>query len=147
MKIDFPVEFNQFDSVISTPLRDIQFFAHPDLPEAIGLVNLVFETGIVLIQIETEFDTLSLSTRFEESHQTFTIKLGIGAYRSILGKILVNAWKMTNDRGYFDSIQLRLRENAINAGSYTYLQFYAEASQIAITQLKSLDDIGRVEHV
>lgn len=128
-------EFDQFDRAISTTLNEVKMFAHPDLSNGIGVIELSFSESRVFVCIDNEYDTLICANTMPESHSTYTQVLTVSFWDEVLGKALANAWQMTNDRGYPDAIQLRFRDLP-NAGPYTILQMYGEASQIVLTELK-----------
>ena len=128
-------QFDQFDRAISTTLRAVKTFAHPDLPKDIGVVELQFSECTVFVCIDDEYDTLICTNTMPESHSSYTHALTASFWDGVLGKALTNAWQMTNDRGYPDAFQLRFRDLP-NAGPYTTLQMYGEASQITLTELK-----------
>lgn len=128
-------QFDQFDRAISTTLKEVKMFAHPDLPNEIGVVILSFPECRVFICIDDEYDTLICTNAMPDSHSGYTQTLTVSFWDGILGKALTNAWQMTNDRGYPDAVQLRFRDLP-NAGPYTTLQMYGEASQITLTELK-----------
>lgn len=128
-------QFDQFDRAISTTLREVKMFAHPDLPKDIGVVELRFSECTVFVRIEDEYDTLVCANTMPESYSAYTRSLSSSFWDGVLGKALTNAWQMTNDRGYPDALQLRFRDLP-NAGPYTTLQMYGEASQITLTELK-----------
>ncbi len=134
-------EFDHFDNVIATALEDVRMFSHPDLPNGIGLVELSFVGGKVFLGIEDEYDTLLYSRAMPESHHSYTLRSSSSFWSPILGRSLVGAWQMTNDRGYSDAIQLRFRERA-NAGPYTIIQMCGEASQITLTELKEVRELS-----
>jgi hypothetical protein len=127
-------KFDQFDCAISTTLNEAKMFAHPDLPNGIGVIELSFPDCKVFVCIEDEYDTLICKNALPESHSSYTHVLTGSFWDGVLGKALTNAWLMTNDRGYPDALQLRFRDLP-NAGPYTTLQMYGEASQIALTEL------------
>jgi uncharacterized protein DUF6334 len=128
-------EFDQFDRAIATTLSEVKMFAHPDLPNGIGVIELSFSDCKVFICIDDEYDTLTCTDAVPESHSGYTYALAASFWDGVLGKALTNAWRMTNDRGYPDAFQLRFRELP-NAGPYSILQMYGEASQITLTELK-----------
>ena len=127
-------EFDQFDRAISTALSEVKMFAHPDLSNGIGVIELSFPDCKVFVCIGDEYDTLICTNTMPESHSSYTHALTASFWDGVLGKALTNAWQMTNDRGYPDALQLRFRDLP-NAGPYTTLQMYGEASQIALTEL------------
>ena len=128
-------QFEQFDRAISTTLKEVKMFAHPDLPKDIGVVELQFSKCTVFVCIEDESDTLVCANTMPESYAGYTRSLSSSFWDGVLGKALTNAWQMTNERGYPDALQLRFRDLP-NAGPYTMLQMYGEASQITLTELK-----------
>lgn len=128
-------EFDQFDEVMTTALERVRHFAHPDLPNGIGLVELCFMKSKVFIGIEEEYDTLLCSKLSPESHAPYNCSRPNSFWESVIGWVLVGAWLMTNDRGYVDAVQLRFRELA-NEGAYTVVQLYGEASQITLAQFR-----------
>ncbi len=128
-------EFNQFDSEKVRTLESVKMFAHPDLPNGIGVIELSFPDCKVFVCIDDEYDTLICTNAMPESHASYTLALPASFWESVLGKTLTNAWQMTDDRGYPDAIQLRFRDLP-NAGPYTIFQMYGEASEIALTELK-----------
>ena len=129
--------FDQFDESIATNLVAVRMWAHPDLPNGIGLIELSFATGQVFIGIEDEYDTLLCSRVKMESHGSYTCPIPSPFWDPLVGKSLVGAWKMTSDRGYPDAIQLRFRERA-NSGPGMIIQLYGEASQITLSDLKEV---------
>jgi hypothetical protein len=129
--------FDQFDKSIATKLDAVKMWAHPDLPNGIGLIELSFESGQVFISIEDEFDTLNCSRARSESQASYTLSISSPFWDPVVGKFLIGAWKMTSDRGYPDGIQLRFRDST-NAGPGTIIQLYGEASQITLTDLKEV---------
>lgn len=128
-------EFQQFDCAIAATLNEAKMFAHPDLPNAIGVIQLSFPDCRIFVCIEDEDDTLTCTNTMPESHSAYTLALRTSFWDTVVGKALTNAWRMTDDRGYPDAIQLRFREFA-NSGPYTIIQIYGEASQITLTELK-----------
>lgn len=128
-------EFNQFDCKRVRILEGVKMFAHPDLPHGIGVIELSFPDCKVFVCIEDEYDTLLCTNTMPESHSGYTRALAASFWDKVLGRALTNAWQMTNDRGYPDAFQLRFRELP-NAGPYTIVQMYGEASQIVLTELK-----------
>ena len=126
-------EFNQFDSDQIRTLQRVRMFAHPDLPERIGVIELSFPELTVFVCIEDEYDTLACSNSLPPTHSEYTLRLDASFWDGLLGKSLTNAWLMTNDRGYPDAIQLRFRDLP-NAGNYSVVQMYGEASQIVVTE-------------
>jgi hypothetical protein len=128
-------EFDQFDCGISTALKEVKMFAHPDLPKGIGVIELFFPGCKVFVCTDDECDTLVCTSALPESHFGYVHALRASFWDAVLGKALTNASRMTNDRGYPDGLQLRFRDLP-NDGAYTSLQIYAEASQIVLTELK-----------
>ena len=110
-------------------------FAHPDLLDGIGVVELCFHDWKVFVCIDDEYDTLIFTNTMPESHSSYTHALKASFWDAVLGKALTDAWQMTSDRGYPDALQLRFRDLP-NAGPYTTVQMYGEASQIVLTELK-----------
>lgn len=127
--------FDKFDRAISTTLKGVKMFGHPDLPGGVGVIELSFSDCKVFLCIEDEFDTLLCTSILPASHSGYTHRLDPSFWDGTLGKALTNAWQMTNDRGYRDAIQLRFRDQP-NAGSYTTVQMLGEASQISLSELK-----------
>jgi hypothetical protein len=134
-------EWNYFDAAIATVLESVKLFSHPDLPNGIGLIELSFPKCKVFVGIEDEYDTLLCSSVVLKTHVAYTCSISSSFWDPAIGKSLVGAWQMTNDRGYPDAIQLRFRELA-NAGLYTIIQLYGEASQITMTELKELREVS-----
>lgn len=128
------VVFDQFDELMATGLVSVNMWAHPDLPNGVGLIELVFQTGQVFIGIEVEFDTLRCSRMTSESNEVYSWPILSPFWHPILGMTLVGAWRMTNDRGYPDGIQLHFRDRA-NAGAVRIVQLFGEASQITLSHL------------
>ncbi len=127
-------EFTQFDSEHVRTLESVSMFAHPDLPDWIGVIQFSFSAITVYVCIEDDNDTLTCINCLPQSHVGYTLRLSASFWDRLLGKTLTNAWQMTNDRGYPDAIQLRFRELP-NAGPYTIIQMYGEASRIVLTEL------------
>jgi hypothetical protein len=134
--------FDQFDRAISTTLNKVKMFAHPDLPNGIGVIELSFLDCRVFACIDDQYDTLVCTNAMPESHSGYTHALPASFWDGILGKALTNAWQMINDRGYPDAIQLRFRDLP-NAGAYTLVQMYGEASQIALAELNVVREVLR----
>lgn len=128
-------EFTQFDSQTVRILEAVGMFAHPDLPDAVGVVRLRFREREVFICVGDEHDTLTCANTLPQSHSSYSVPLATSFWAPLIGKALTNAWLMTSDMGYPDALQLRFRELP-NAGPYTTVQMYAEASQIVLTELK-----------
>ena len=103
-------QFDQFDRAISTSLNKVRMFAHPDLPNDIGVLELSFSECTVFVCIDDEYDTLICTNTMPESHSGYTRALTTSFWDDVLGKALTNAWQMTNDRGYPDGLQLRFRD-------------------------------------
>jgi hypothetical protein len=129
--------FDQFDELIATSLDAVKMWAHPDLPNGIGMIELAFEGVTIFVIIEEEYDTLDCSRATPESQPSYSLPISASFWDPVLGKSLVGAWMMTNDRGYPDAIQLRFRERA-NEGSSMIIQLYGEASQITLTDLQEV---------
>ena len=130
-------EFSHFDDAMATELKQVKMFSHPDLPNGIGLIELYFLGGAVFVGIEDEYDTLLCSRTRSDSYDLYTFPCASSFWNSIVGRSLVGAWYMSNDRGYADAIQLRFRELP-NDGPYTIIQLYGEASQITLSELKEV---------
>lgn len=128
-------EFNQFDCEKVRILESVRMFAHPDLSNGIGVVELCFSNCKVFVCIDDEYDTLIFTNTMPESHSSYTHALKASFWDGVLGKALTDAWQMTSDRGYPDALQLRFRDLP-NAGPYTTVQMYGEASQVVLTELK-----------
>lgn len=128
-------EFDQFDCESVRILKGVEMLSHPDLPAGVGVIEISFPDCNVFICIEDAYDTLLCTRTMPASHNEYTCRVASSFWDSIIGKTLTNAWKMTNDRGYTDAIQLRFRDLP-NAGEYTLVQLYGEASQITLTELK-----------
>jgi hypothetical protein len=128
-------QFDQFDCDEVRLLTGVNMFAHPDLPGGIGLIELAFSECTVFVCIDEEFDSLICARTRPMSHRDYTLPVFSSFWDLLIGQALTNAWLMTNDRGYEDGIQMRFR-NLPNAGAYTIVQLYGEASQIALTELK-----------
>jgi hypothetical protein len=109
-------------------------FAHPDLPECIGVIELSFPGLTVFVCIEDEYDTLACTNVLPPTYSEYIVRLDAGFWDTLVGKDLTNAWLMTSDRGYPDAIQLRFRDLP-NAGNYSVVQMYGEASRIVLTQI------------
>jgi len=107
--------------------------AHPDLPAGIGVIELRFANCAVFVCIEDEYDTLTCANALPPTYSDYTHRLDASFWDGLIGKSLTNAWLMTNDRGYPDAIQLRFRDLP-NAGNYSVVQMYGEASQIVLTE-------------
>ena len=129
--------FNQFDCDGLRILQSVQMLAHPDLPTGVGVIELSFLDCAVFVCIEDEYDTLLCTRTRPESHVSYTCSLSAHFWEPILRKTLTDAWQMTSDRGYPDALQLRFRDQP-NAGQYTTVQLYGEASQITITEFKAV---------
>lgn len=133
-----PSEFIEFDAEESRNLRRVRVFAQPDLPNWPGVIEFGFDEFIVFVCAEPEFDTLlctrMIPERFRRSH---TVPLASTFWNGVLGWALTDAWRMTNDRGYFDALQLRFRERP-NAGPYRYVQLFAICSSIQLIEFQVL---------
>lgn len=125
--------FDQFDCAIGSPLAGAEMFSHPDLPGSPGVVVLSFPSCHVFICVHDADDTLSCSNELPLSHKSCSLQVPASFWQLLLGKTLTNAWRMTNDRGYSDGIQLRFRDSP-NAGEHYIVQMIGEASQIALSQ-------------
>ena len=134
-------EFDYFDTAMATELEQVRLFSHPDFPDGIGLIELSFRGGKVFIAVEDEFDTLLCSRAFPVAYLSYTYLGQSSFWDSFVGKSLVGAWQMTNDRGYPDAIQLRFREIP-NAGTYAVVQMYGEASQITLVETAQVREVS-----
>lgn len=134
-------EFDHFDAAMATELEGVRMFSHPDLPDGIGLVEFSFRGGKVFVGVEDEFDTLLFARMLPEAYLSYTCPCQSPFWNSFVGKSLVGAWQMTNDRGYPDAMQMRFRELP-NAGAYSVVQMYGEASQITLVETTPVREIS-----
>ncbi len=134
-------EFDHFDVAMATELDRVRMFSHPDLPNGIGLIEFSFRGGKVFVAIEDEFDTLLFSRMLPKASLSCTYPFQSPFWDSFVGKSLVGAWQMTNDRGYTDALQMRFRELP-NAGSYSVVQMYGEASQITLVETTPVREVS-----
>jgi hypothetical protein len=128
-------QFYQFDFAIATMLQDVRMFAHPDLPKGAGVIELSFSNCKVFVSIQDEHDTLLCTEALPETHFVYMCPISASFWDPVIRKALISAWRMTDERGYPDAIQLRFRDLP-NSGSYTIVQLCGEASQITLTELK-----------
>ncbi len=129
--------FDQFDCDGLRILQSVQMLSHPDLPDGVGVIEISFLGCKVFVCIQDEYDTLLCTRTMPESHVGYTCSVSASFWEPILGKTLTDAWQMTSDRGYPDALQLRFRDHP-NAGLYTTVQLYGEASQITITEFQAV---------
>jgi len=136
-------EFDQFDSPTTLTLDSVRMYSHPDLPKDPGVIELSFSDWKVFVCVEADNDTLVCERSLPASHSAYTLELPPSFWDRVVGKTLTTAWKMTNDRGYPDALQLRFRDSP-NAGEYTVIQMVAEASQITLTELRITRNFRRL---
>ena len=134
-------EFDHFDAAMATELDRVRMFSHPDLPDGIGLIEFSFRGGNVFVTVEDEFDTLLSSRMLPKASLSHTRPCQSSFWDSFVGKSLVGAWQMTNDRGYPDGIQMKFRELP-NAGAYSIVQMYGEASQITLVEITPVREVS-----
>jgi hypothetical protein len=130
-------DFDQFNFDDVPILEMVKMFAHPDLPDGVGMIELSFTTGRVFIAVDDDTDNLICSRTLPEVGAASTSPFPAGFWDPIIGTALTTAWQMTNDRGYPDAVQLRFRALP-NEGPYTIVQLYGEASQITLTEVKEI---------
>ena len=84
-------EFDQFDCATAAILREVKMFAHPDLPNGIGVIELSFPDCKVFVCIDDEYDTLTCTNTMPETHSIYTHGLAASFWDGILGKAFTNA--------------------------------------------------------
>lgn len=130
--------FDQFDfdstaDLGASILRDVTTYVDPSLPNCVALVKFSFGAADVFVGIEIDEDTLACSREMHGEYRHCLI-LTSPFWAPFVGRHLMNAWQMRNEKGRIDAYQLRFREKA-SEGQYSIVQLYAEASQITISEM------------
>ena len=123
-------EMDQFEGAISTVLKGVRMLCDPDLPRAVGVIELEFESASIGVWVDGKDDTLVCTGNRPDS---CCGELPITFWSPIIGMSLVQVWSMTNDRGYRDGFQMLFRAQA-SEGPYRTIQLYGEASQITVSE-------------
>lgn len=117
-------------------LREVRMYASAELPDSVEAIDLFFDHLVVRVSVESLDDTVycvRLSPPIAapgEHMETLTS----GFWQPLLGKVLTATWRMTNERGYNDAVELQLRDS-VNKGAYALVRIEAAASGLWITEL------------
>ncbi len=118
-------------------LQRVDMFTHPDIPDGVGLIEFSLSEGTVFVTIDPDTDNLICSRNLLELAAPCTNPVSASFWEPIIGKALITAWEMINDRGYLDAVQLRFRTHP-NEGPYSLIQLYGEASQIILSEVSEI---------
>jgi len=88
-------DFDQFDFDDVAVLKMVRMFAHPDLTNGVGLIELIFSEGTVFVAVDASTDNLICSRVLPEVGKACTRLFPTSFWDPIIGKFLTTAWQMT----------------------------------------------------
>lgn len=120
----------RLDAIIDAreALSSIAAYAHPDLPSAISCIQLVFPSTQVALSVEPDTDELAIQDQPYPGLRSLNLAASVSS--ALLRTRLVSVWRMQNNQGYFDGIQLEFGHGP-GKGS-TIVQVVAAASMLQI---------------
>jgi hypothetical protein len=122
-----------FANLISCVLTDVQVLACPDLPDAVTAVVLSFNGRDLAILVDANDDTLICAGRDSVDLENYIHRIPAQIWIRAKGKMLTAAWKMINDRGYEDGVQMEFRDPGGHAS--VVVQMVAAASQVSVFEV------------
>jgi hypothetical protein len=119
-----------FANLISSVLTDVVVPAHPDLPDAIAALVLSFNERDLAILVNAKDDTPICTSTKSADLQNYVHRIPPPIWIRAKGKMLTAAWKLINDRGYEDAVQMEFRDREGHAP--VTIQMVAAASQVSL---------------
>jgi len=113
-------------------LKGAQYLFHEDFPIDIIGINLEFLNRSVCILVDEDEDTLYLSTDKPEL-SGLQVKKAHYPFRNAFGMRIRWFWKMINNQGYVDGLQIELADTVNDTP--VVIQLMAIASKISIKVL------------
>jgi hypothetical protein len=122
-------------------LNDVYYRVDEQCAGAITEIIFIFEEVVLRITVNTEDDTICLSTvesDIDIADSTIRNKQFDELIASFKSKSIQWAWKLTNQQGYFDGVQFEFTDKIASVENDIVVQFIAIASAIQVYLVKKI---------
>jgi hypothetical protein len=117
-------------------LRVVHFIFDEDLPKGPVAIIFTFETLSFCALVNASDDTLSISSALPlelQSHARIKVDDNSAPWNQMMGAALIWSWRLTNQQGYSDGLQLEFRRDG--HGALACVQLIAIASTLELRSL------------
>jgi Family of unknown function (DUF6334) len=118
------------------PLRAVHCIFDEDLPKGPVAIIFTFETSSFCALVNASDDSLSTSSALPlelQSHARSKVDDNSAPWNQMIGAALIWSWRLTNQQGYSDGLQLEFRRDG--HGALACVQLIAIASTLELRSL------------
>jgi hypothetical protein len=118
-------------------LVDVIAFAHEDLPRDLSALRMHFSSSIVCIWVDPDNDTLHVSDSVPSQTLSHGSVLAQEPWHRAAGKPILWAWRLINQQGYGDGIQVSFSDAERNK-ELVVVQLIGKASTIDVAVVERI---------